>query len=220
MKTAFSAIILLFSLSLGLAAQTAKPSAQTRSTQPAQPASDPNLNAIVNELQRVSVAANGDIGRLRIEKWKADGSQKQQMQQVAESLQRNITQAVPGLISDLQSAPGSVSKAFKLYHNLTVVYEFLSSLSEAAGAYGKKEEYDPLSADANSLDQVRQKLSDYIDQSAVALENQAKKATSTRTTAAQSTQTVPKKIVIDDSTPTTTRKKKKAAPASNNPPSQ
>src|SRR5579864_2177146 len=217
MKTAFSAIILLFSLSLGLAAQTAKPSAQTRSTQPA---SDPNLNAIVNELQRVSVAANGDIGRLRIEKWKADGSQKQQMQQVAESLQRNISQAVPGLISDLQSAPGSVSKAFKLYHNLTVVYEFLSSLSEAAGAYGKKEEYDPLSTDANSLDQVRQKLSDYIDQSAVALENQAKKATSTRTTAAQSTQTVPKKIVIDDSTPTTTRKKKKAAPASNNPPSQ
>ncbi|HEY6253103.1 MAG TPA: hypothetical protein VI685_24350 [Candidatus Angelobacter sp.] len=213
MKTALAVIVLL-SLSLGLAAQTVKQQPPAR-PQAAPQASDPALNAIVSDLQRVSQATTGDLGKLRIDKWKADGSQKQQMQQVAESLQRNLTQAVPGLISDLQASPGSVSKAFKLYHNVTVVYEFLDSLSQAAGAYGKKEEYDPLSSDASNLDQVRQKLSDYIDQSAVALENQVKKATPPKTTATQGTQTqTPKKIVIDDSTPTT-KKKKKPSPVSN-----
>ena len=213
MKTALAVIVML-SLSLDLAAQTVRQPAPARPPQPAPQASDPNLNAIVRDLQQVSLTTTGDLGKLRIDKWKADGSEKQQMQRVTESLQRNITQAVPALISDLQAAPGSVSKAFKLYNNLTVVYEFLSSLSEAAGAYGKNEESDPLLNDASSLDQTRKKLSDYIDQSATALEAQVKKATPVKTAPAQNTQG-PKKIVIDDSTPVTTKKKKKPSPVSN-----
>lgn len=213
MKTALAVIVML-SLSLDPAAQTARQPAQARPPQPAPQASDPNLNAIVRDLQQVSQTTTGDLGKLRIDKWKADGSEKQQMQRVAESLRRNITQAFPPLISDLQAAPGSVSKAFKLYNNLTVVYEFLSSLSEAAGAYGKNEESDPLVNDASSLDQARKKLSDYIDQSATALEAQVKKATPAKTTPAQTTQG-PKKIVIDDSAPVTT-KKKKPSPATPN----
>src|SRR6185312_12639181 len=103
-------------------------------------------------------------GKLRIEKWKTDSQQKQQMQQVADSLQKNITNAVPGLISDVQTSRGGVLASFKLYHNLNVVYEFLSSMAEAAGAYGKKEEYQPLEGDATALDTVRQNLSTYIEQ--------------------------------------------------------
>src|SRR5215469_13835139 len=103
MKTAMAAILLLF-LTFGLAAQTAKPSTAARPSQPAAQPSDPRLNAMLNELQRACAAANGDIGKLRIDKWKVDGSQKAQMQQVAESLQKNITRSVPGLVSDLQAA--------------------------------------------------------------------------------------------------------------------
>ncbi|HEY6350388.1 MAG TPA: hypothetical protein VI636_13355 [Candidatus Angelobacter sp.] len=214
MKTALAVIVMLY-LSLDLAAQTARQPAPARPPQPAPQASDPNLSAIVRALQQVSLATTGDLGKLRIDKWKADGSEKQEMQRVAESLQRNITQAVPALISDLQAAPGSVSKAFKLYNNLTVVYEFLSSLSEAAVVYGKKDESDPLLNDASSLEQARKKLSDYIDQSATALEAQVKKATPAKTTPAQTTQG-PKKIVIDDSTPVTAKKKKKPSPSTPN----
>ena len=215
MKTAL-AVIVVFSLLAALPAQTAKPLAQTRQVQAAPAASDPNLNAILSDLQRVSLATNGDLGKLRIDKWKAEGTEKQQMQQVTESLQRNITQAVPGLISDLQAAPGSVVKAFKLYHNLNVVYEYLSSLSDATAAYGKREESDPLASDASSLDRVRQKLSDYIEQSAANLENQLKKPTPPKASATPSTTQGPKKIIIDDSTPTTTKKKKKTPPPPTN----
>jgi hypothetical protein len=208
MKTAL-AVIVLFSLSLGLAAQSARTSGQqTTSQATAQPAG-PDLNVLLADLQRLALTANGDIGKLRIEKWKADGTQRQQMQQVADSLQRNISAAIPGLITDLQAAQGSVSKAFKLYHNLNVVYEFLNSLSEAAGAFGKREEYEPLATDASSLDKIRQNLSDYIEQRAVAMETPPKPATQ-----AQTTQT-PKKVVIDDSAPPKKTRKKKSATASN-----
>lgn len=218
MKTVL-AVIVLASLIAAVPGQTARPPAQPRPApdQPAAPAAaaGPNLNAILSDLQRVTLATNGDLTKLRIEKWKADAPEKQQMQQVADSLQRNITQAVPGLITDLQSSPGSVLKAFKLYHNLNVVYEFLSSLSEAAGAYGKKDEYDPLSSDASGLDRVRQNLSDYIEHSATNMEIQLKNSASPKPPAAQTTQPAPKKIVIDD-TPTTTKKKKKPSPATPN----
>lgn len=193
--------------------------AQTRSTaratpppqpQPAQP-TGPNINSILADIQRVALSTNGDLGKLRIEKWKTDNSQRQQMQQVADSLQRNINAAIPGLISDVQAAPGSVAKAFKLYHNLNVVYEFLNSIAEAAGAFGKKEEYDPLASDATALDAARQNLSNYIEQVATNIDNQLKKPQGTTQT--QPTTQTPKKIVIDDGAPQAKKKKKKTAPA-------
>jgi hypothetical protein len=211
MKTALAASV-LFSLSLSLAAQSRKPvtvsAPSPTAGQPAAQPAGPNLNAILGELQRTTQAANVDLSKLRIEKWKADGSEKQQMQQVAESLQKNITMAVPGLINDLQAAPGSVSKAFKLYHNMNVVYEFLNSLAEAAATYGKKEEYEPLANDASALDNARQNLSSYIEQTANNLEIQLQKPVPTPQT--QPAQT-PKKVVIDDDTPPPKKKKKKAA---------
>jgi hypothetical protein len=216
MKTALAAI-LLFSLTSALAAQ----SRQSQTAAPQQAASQPatDLNTLLTNLQRVALSANADIGKLRIEKWKADSSQKEQMQQVADSLQRNISSAIPGLIGDVQAAPGSVSRTFKLYHNINVVYEFLNSLAEAAGAFGKREEYEPLANDASSLDHIRQNLSDYIEQKAAVLENPPKPATQ-----AQANQG-PKKIVIDDSgpPPKKTRKKKATAastPSSSSPPQQ
>ena len=207
MKTAL-AVIAILSLSLGLAAQSARTLGQpSPSSHPAAPPAGPDLNAVLADLQHVALSANSDISKLRIEKWKADNAQKQEMQQVANSLQRNITSAVPGLISDLQTSQGSVSRAFKLYHNLNVVYEFLNSLSEAAGAFGKREEYEPLANDASALDKIRQNLSDYILQRAAVLENPPKPPTQAQTTEP------PKKIIIDDSPTPPKKTRKKKAPA-------
>lgn len=211
MKTVLAAITSL-ALTLTLAAQTSSQGQTgttplTRSMQPV----TPDLNAVLTDLQKNMLATSGDIGKLRIEKWKADSSQKQQMQQVADSLQKNIVYAVPGLISDVQNSHGGVAKSFKLYHNINIVYEFLNSLAEAAGAFGKKEEYEPLATDASTLDGIRQNLSTYIEQAANTLETRTQQASATPQPAP-----TPKKIVIDDNVPTTPRKtKKKKAPPSN-----
>lgn len=159
----------------------------------AQPAQRSDLNEVVAQIERVAMATNGDIAKLRIDKWKTDGAQRQQLQKVADSLQRNITDAVPGLIADVQNTHGSVSSSFKLYHNLNVVYEFLSSLADAAGAIGKKEEYEPLAQDAAALDAVRSSLSSYIEQTASSYESRMQNAART----AQQPPP-PVKVIVDD----------------------
>jgi hypothetical protein len=203
MKIALAAIIVV--LSINLAAQQQSPATSQ--------AAAADLNSIVADVQRAALSANGHIGGLRIEKWKTDGTQRQQMQQVAESLQRNITNAIPGLISDLQADPGSVAKAFKLYHNINVVYEFLNSLAEAAGAFGRKEEYDPLASDAAALDNARQNLSVYVERKATTLDAQLKPhpPSNPQTT---STNQQPKKIIVDNDAPSKKTKKtvKKTSP--------
>lgn len=204
MKTAMIAMALL--LSVCMRAQTSAAASQP-------PAAPPDINTVLTDLSRVAMVTNGDIGKLRIDKWKTETSQKQQMQQVADSLQRNITTAIPGLIAEVQSSQGSVSKTFKLYHNINVVYEFLNSLAESTGAFGKKEEYEPLATDANALDNVRQSLSSYIEQAANTMESRARQGSAGQSS--QSTQKGPKKIVIDDTAPATKKKgstKKKAPP--------
>jgi hypothetical protein len=133
-----------------------------------------NLNLIIDQIQRAALATNGDLGKLRIEKWKTDSDQKEQLQKMADSIQRNVTYAIPGLITDVQNSRGSMSTAFKLYHNITIVYEYLTSLTDAAGVLGKREEFEPLANDAAALDSARQNLSTYIEQTASQIESRAR----------------------------------------------
>jgi hypothetical protein len=135
------------------------------------------------------------------------------MQKVMNSLQRNITYAIPGLISDVQNTKGNVSSTFKLYHNLNVVYEFLSSLAEASGAYGKKEEYEPLVNDATALDSARQNLSAYIEQTASTYETDLRAQQEAAAAAARAQEAEQKKIIVDDEAPKPARKTTKKKPS-------
>lgn len=211
MKTAFAAIIaFLFCAGPGAMAQPQTPASPNPQRQAAPQA--PDLNAIVLQVQQATSSASVNIGKLRIEKWKTDSGQKQQLQQIADSLQKNIANAMPGLMNDVSGSKGSALASFKLYHNLNVLYEFLSGLADAAGSLGKREEYEPLAADAAAIDTARQNLSTYIEQTVGKLESANR--TPTGTTAAQSHQqgtVVPgrKVVVIDETDPPPTKKRAK-----------
>jgi len=195
------------SLGLGAIAQQAPVNPQAQAPAP----SSADLNTILLQVQKATSSANVNLGKLRIEKWKTDSQQKQQMQQVADSLQKNITNAVPGLISDVQTSRGGVLASFKLYHNLNVVYEFLSSMAEAAGAYGKKEEYQPLEGDATALDTVRQNLSTYIEQASGKMEAENRAAANAlQARQAPGTLVPGKKVVVIDENDTSPKKRPKS----------
>ena len=216
------AAIAVFSLTLSLAAQSAR--TQTASVQPRpNPAAStaaaperPNLDGTMFDLQRITVATDSDIADLDIDKWKSgwrtawlkNGSRKHQAEQVAESLRRNLKDAVPGLITDVQSSRGSVSATFKLYNDLNVVVESLDSLIEATRSHGKKGETGPLANDYAALGRVRQDLSSYIQQTAASLEPRMKVPGSTPPS---SSTHLPKKVVIDDNAPNSKPVKKKTA---------
>jgi hypothetical protein len=222
MKTALIAIIaLLFFAGTGAMAQIQPQSQmQAASAQPAPAlgASQPvNLNAVLLQVQQSTNSASVDIGKLRMDRWKTDADQKQQLQHIGESLQKSIANAVPALVTNVQSSKGSVSATFKLYHNLNVIYENLNYLADVAGGLGKKEEFDPLAADCAALETARQSLSIYISESAGRLEAASRQAA---VNAAVQTQVPGKKVVVinEDEQPAKkpakpAAKKKAAAPA-------
>ena len=165
MKSVLAVIVLLLSAVSGAMAQGG-------ASQPAQPSPQATpLNAILLQIQQATSSTSVNIGKLRIERWKTDSEQKRQLQEIAESLQKNIANAIPGMINDVQASRGGVLSSFKLYHNLNVVYENLSYLADVAGGLGKKEEFEPLAADAASLESARKNLSLYIEQAAGRLES-------------------------------------------------
>lgn len=176
MKKALTTAAVLCLAAIAAIAQPRSGPQEQQPVEPPQPAkaqpAQANINLIIEQLQRAVLSTNADLGKLRIERWKTDSDQKQQFQKMANSIQRNVTNAVPGLIENVETSHGSVSATFKLYHNMTIVYEYLSSLTDAAGAVGKREEYEPLANDAAALDTARQNLSTYIEQTASHIESE------------------------------------------------
>jgi hypothetical protein len=204
MKTALAAVIVLW-FSSGHGAQ-ALAQAQTVVPQRA-PVAPPaaNLNAILLQVQQTASSINVDIGKLRIEKWKTDAEQKQQLQQIAESLQKNIANAIPGMVTDVQSTRGGVVASFRLYHNLNVVYENLNYLADVAGSLGKKEEFEPVAADCAALESARKNLSIYIEQAAGRLESANRPPSGSNSAQARQvpgTQVPGKKVIVIDDTET------------------
>jgi hypothetical protein len=212
MKSFLALAIVVLSTSFAVA-QNATAAPSQPQAPPAQGQTPPNLDAILARIQQAAEATKNDLSGLRIERWKADNAQKEELNKIADSLRRNLTSAVPDLINDVRSNHGSVSSTFKLYHNLNVVYEYLNYLADSATAMGKDNEYSPLAREAGTLDKARQDLSIFIEQAANTLEEKVRVAAMPAPTPA--VELTPKKIVVDDAAkkPATARKKKTSPPA-------
>jgi hypothetical protein len=201
-----SAAILLISLlcSAQQAGNTAAPVSYTSISE---------LNQILANLHQASQNTQNDLTRLRIEKWKTDGNTKRQTQSDTESILRNLQDALPGILGQLQNAPENLAITFKTYRNLDALYDVLSSVVESAGAFGGKEEFQSLNNDLNSIDNSRHAVADRMDKLANLKENEIGELR----VALQNARAAipPKKTVIDDTEPPAkkaTPSRKKAVP--------
>ncbi|MFZ0704615.1 MAG: hypothetical protein WAM71_03365, partial [Candidatus Korobacteraceae bacterium] len=106
-------LALLFSGSVALLAQAPAASSVTAPSPAVQPpAGSYSMTPVLPELdqlQAMSSSTNIAISQMRIEKWKADGNSKRQAESNAESIQRNLTSALPGMISDVRSSPQNLA---------------------------------------------------------------------------------------------------------------
>ena len=202
-----SAVLLL--TVVALVAQNV-PAPPRPAVQPAPPM-DVQLSNLLTQLERASLDANGALGRLRIDKWKTSSDQKQQAQSNVQSLQRNLSYAIPELTSKIRQAPHDLNANFKLYRNLNALYDVISNVAESAGAFGPKDQYEMLAQPLSSIDQVRHDLGDRLEQ--LTANNQAeldRLRTQVQATHQAEVAASPKKIVIDDNTPEPKSKKAKS----------
>ena len=170
-------------------------------------ASMTEVNTVLSELNQASQTITGDLGKLRVEKWKTDGDTKRQSLTNVESIQRNLQTALPGMVSQLSAAPDSLSQTFKIYRNVGALYDVLASLAESAGAFGSKDEYQLLTNDASSVEKARRDLADRMDKLAAAKDSElANLHTQVKALQAAAPPEPPVRVVIDD-----TEKPKKPA---------
>jgi len=191
-----------------LAAQT--PPAQSAQTS----AASADLSSLLSKVDETSQSAALDIARLRIEKWKADSADKQQAQANADSVQRNLTAALPGMTGAVRNAPQDLAATFKLYRNLNALYDVMKTLTEASAAFGPKQDFQILAPYADAIDGYRRNLADYMEMLAVSKDAELARLRSQNRTAQSAAAT--KKVIIDDNSPAPKKvtKKKSAKPAS------
>jgi hypothetical protein len=157
------------------------------------------LNQILGSLNQASQSTQNDLSRLRIEKWKTDGNTKRQTQSDADSILKNLQNALPGILTQLQNSPENLAATFKTYRNLDALYDVLSSVVESAGAFGGKEEFQALNNDLNSIDNSRHAVADRMDKLANAKETEIGQL---RVALQEARAAIPpKKTVIDDTEP-------------------
>jgi hypothetical protein len=122
------------------------------------------LLAMLDQLHNVAVRADTDVARIQIDRWKTDSTTRQQTHATADSIRRNLVYAVPDLIQNLRTSPGSMSANFRLYRNLNALYDTFSLLVASAETYAGRDQYIPLESDLSELESLRRQFAEHTDQ--------------------------------------------------------
>ena len=178
-----------------------------------------SMTSILPDLDKLQASASQaaiDIGHMRIEKWKADADSKRQAQSNADSVQRNLTAALPGMVDAVRSSPQDLAAEFKLYRNLNALYDVFASLAESAGAFGPRNEYEALLPQLQVIDSVRRDMGDALERLTASTQGQIEqlRAQVKAQQQAMAAPPPPKKVIVDDTQPTKKKgsSKKKAPP--------
>ncbi len=194
------------------AAGSAGASAASPQSGPVSYASVTQLNGLLSQLETASKNTQADLQKLRIERWKTDGSNKKQWLARVESIQRNLQGALPEIITQLRSAPEDLPATFRVYRNLDALYDVLGNVVEAAEALGSKDDFQALSNDLSAFEAVRRGVAERIENVATAKEAEINRLRNDLKAAqAQIPATPAKKIVVDDTQPTKPARKKPVA---------
>ena len=156
---------------------------------------------MLTQLEGASKSTQDDLGKLRIERWKMDGGSKKQMLANIESIQRNLQDALPEIISQLRSHPEDLPSTFKLYRNLDALYDVLGNVVEVTGGFGSKDDFQSVSNDLSTFEGARKQLAGRIETLSSAKEAEIVRLRTDLKTAQAAPATPPKKTVVDDNEP-------------------
>ena len=194
---------------------------QSAASAPVSYASITQLNQLLSQLEQTSQQTQLDLAKLRVEKWKTDSSNKRQMQANVESIERNLQSALPEMIGQARMSPENLTATFRVYRNLTALYDVFAAVAESAGAFGTKDEFQALQNDLSMLERSRRAFADRMETLAGAKEAElARLRTAVQTGQSGTTSQQPKKVVVDDNEPPKKPARKKPSPKSTPPPPQ
>jgi hypothetical protein len=194
---------------------------QSAASPPVSYASITQLNQLLSQLEQTSQQTQLDLAKLRVEKWKTDSNNKRQMQANVESIERNLQSALPEMIGQLRMSPENLTATFRVYRNLTALYDVFAAVAESAGAFGTKDEFQALQNDLSMLERSRRAFADRMETLAGAKEAElARLRTAVQTGPGGTNSQQPKKVIVDDNEPPKKPARKKSSTKSTPPPPQ
>ena len=218
-RRSFSCLIRFGSIATLAAAGFVPALAQSSQSAPASSApvayaSVNELNGILGQLKTTSTAIQGDLEKMRIERWKTDASNKRQTQANVDSIRRNLQSALPEIMAQVSASPEDLAASFKLYRNLDALYDVFGSVVENAGAFGSKDDFQSLSNDMTGLESARRAMGERMQKLASAKEDELTRLRAQVKTLSAGPPPPPKKIIVDDTEPAAKKpaKKKTAKP--------
>ena len=196
---------------------------QSAASPPVSYSSISQLNLLLSQLEQASQQTQLDLAKLRVEKWKTDSDNKRQMQANVESIERNLQSALPEMIGQLRMSPENLTATFRVYRNLTALYDVFAAVAESAGAFGSKDEFQSLENDLTMLERSRRAFADRMETLAGTKEAELiRLRTALQTGQGGANPQQPKKVVVDDNEPPKkpAKKKSSATSKSTSPPPQ
>jgi hypothetical protein len=175
-----------------------------------QPASGTKFSAT---LQPALATVQESVTSVYVSKWKAPNEVRSVAQQNLSSIQRDLAETLPGLLSQADAAPGAVAPAFAAYRNIDALYDVLLRVEETAALAASQEEADSLANALTQLDMARKQLGDAIMQSALDREAQIVKLQAAVKAVAPAPPSAPAQASVVDDGPAAAPVKKKKKPA-------
>lgn len=214
MKISLS-VLFISLVSVTVAAQTSSAPPPASAASETSPSTGPVL-PLVDKLEGFSTQAPPEIERLHIDKWKARSDVRSAAQANADSIQRNLSSALPALLSAARSAPDDVNAAFKLYRNVNALYDVFGALTESTRAFGTQADFTAMGRQLQLLGSVRHDLGDALEQLSAASQRellQSRAQIKALQLAAATPPPAPEKVVAAQAEPPKKAPaKKKAAP--------
>ena len=201
-------------MSVATAAQVTPATSAATAAPPVPYSSVSELNLLLSQLEQTSQAVQLDLAKLRIEKWKTDANTKRGSQADSDSIQRNLQNALPEIVTQLKNSPENLTATFKLYRNLDALYDVFASVVESAGAFGSRDEFQSLQNDFSALERSRHAVADRMETLTASKEGElAKLRTELQNAQAAAAAAAPpvKKVVVDDTEPVKKPPSKKPA---------
>jgi len=213
----FVSSLLFVAVAQGQSGPAASGGPSAQGGEPVSYASVTQLNGMLSQLEATSKNTQADLVAMRIEHWKTSNASKKETLTKVDSIQRNLQNTLPNVISQLRGAPEDLSSTFKLYRNLEALCDVVGSVAEDTGAFGTKDELQAISTDLNGFDGTRKQLAQRMETLSAAKEAEIVRLRTDLKTAQAAVPVVPpKKIVVDDNEPPkkpAVKKKPAAKPA-------
>jgi hypothetical protein len=185
--------------------------AAAQAVNPAQPRPQNSL-ALGNALQQVNIAVarlGQALSSINVPKWKAPGDVRQTTESDVDSMQRDVSDTLPGLVNTALADPAKISPAFSVYRNVDALYDVLLRVSETAQLAGASRDASLLEDQRAALEDSRTQLGAALLQSAQAQDAEVVHLRSAAVAVPPPPPAPATKTVIDDGPVTSSKPAKK-----------